>query len=153
LKLAGFYRDPFYLKAEQVVNILSQDRDILVQGRIDVLVFNPPFWVVVIEAKRQEVDPFNLGRSTKGNQTSYRRDAGSALGRVDPGPRPAAASLSRNSRARMGSAHCPGVFVGTRLENSLFFPNPNSLTAARSAVSSARVQKVYLDLRPVGLGP
>ena len=45
LKLAGFYRDPFYLKAEQVVNILSQDQDILVQGRIDV-------WVVVIEAKR-----------------------------------------------------------------------------------------------------
>jgi len=52
LKLAGFYRDPFYLKAEQVVNILSQDQDILIQGRIDVLVFNPPFWVVVIEAKR-----------------------------------------------------------------------------------------------------
>ena len=35
LKLAGFYRDPFYLKAEQVVNILSQDQDILIQGRID----------------------------------------------------------------------------------------------------------------------
>ena len=52
LKLAGFYRDPFYLKAEQVVNILSQDQDILIQGRIDILVFKPPFWVVVIEAKR-----------------------------------------------------------------------------------------------------
>jgi hypothetical protein len=56
LKLAGFYRAPFYLKAEQVVNILSQDQDILVQGRIDVLEFNPPqksgFWVVVIEARR-----------------------------------------------------------------------------------------------------
>jgi len=52
LKLAGFYRSPFYLKAEQVVNILSQDQDILIQGRIDVLVFKPPFWVVVIEAKR-----------------------------------------------------------------------------------------------------
>ncbi|BBC25717.1 type I restriction enzyme HsdR N-terminal domain-containing protein [Pseudanabaena sp. ABRG5-3] len=52
LKLAGFYRDPFYLKAEQVVNILSQDQDILIQGRIDILVFKPPFWIVVIEAKR-----------------------------------------------------------------------------------------------------
>ena len=52
LKLAGFYRAPFYLKAEQSVTILSQEEEIIIQGRIDVLVFKPPFWVVVIEAKR-----------------------------------------------------------------------------------------------------
>ena len=52
LKLAGFYRSPFYLKAEQSVSILSQEEAIVIQGRIDVLVFKPPFWVVVIEAKR-----------------------------------------------------------------------------------------------------
>jgi hypothetical protein len=52
LKLAGFYRSPFYLKAEQSVSILSQEEEIVIQGRIDVLVFKPPFWVVVIEAKR-----------------------------------------------------------------------------------------------------
>lgn len=52
LKLAGFYRSPFYLKAEQSISILSQEEAIVIQGRIDVLVFKPPFWVVVIEAKR-----------------------------------------------------------------------------------------------------
>lgn len=52
LKLAGFYRSPFYLKAEQSISILSQEEAIAIQGRIDVLVFKPPFWVVVIEAKR-----------------------------------------------------------------------------------------------------
>lgn len=52
LKLASFYRSPFYLKAEQSVSILSQEEEIVIQGRIDVLVFKPPFWVVVIEAKR-----------------------------------------------------------------------------------------------------
>ncbi len=52
LKLAGFYRAPFYLKAEQSVTILSQEENITIQGRINVLVFKPPFWVVVIEVKR-----------------------------------------------------------------------------------------------------
>ncbi len=51
LKLAGFYRAPFYLTAEKTVEIVSEDEGILVKGRLDLLVFTPEFWIVVIEAK------------------------------------------------------------------------------------------------------
>jgi len=37
LRLAGFYQPPFYIR-----------------GRIDILVLHPPFWVLVIEAKRAD---------------------------------------------------------------------------------------------------
>ncbi|NEQ99208.1 MAG: restriction endonuclease subunit R [Cyanothece sp. SIO2G6] len=52
LKLAGFYRAPFYLAAEQGISITSEDDGVIVQGRIDLLVFQPPFWVTVVEAKQ-----------------------------------------------------------------------------------------------------
>ena len=51
LKLAGFYRAPFYLTAEKEVEIVSEDEGILVRGRLDLLVFTPKFWILVIEAK------------------------------------------------------------------------------------------------------
>lgn len=51
LKLAGFYRAPFYLTAEKTVEIVSEDEGIIVKGRLDLLVFTPEFWIVVIEAK------------------------------------------------------------------------------------------------------
>ena len=51
LKLAGFYRAPFYLTGEKEVEIVSEDEGILVKGRLDLLVFTPQFWILVIEAK------------------------------------------------------------------------------------------------------
>ncbi|MBW4682888.1 MAG: restriction endonuclease subunit R [Microcoleus vaginatus WJT46-NPBG5] len=54
LKLAGFYRPPFYLTAEKEVRILSEDEGTLVTGRLDLLVFTPQFWILVIEAKRAQ---------------------------------------------------------------------------------------------------
>ena len=54
LRLAGFYRPPFYLAAEQEVRISSEDEGTIVRGRIDVLICQPQFWIVVIEAKRAE---------------------------------------------------------------------------------------------------
>lgn len=51
LKLAGFYRAPFYLTAEKEVEIVSEDEGILVRGHLDLLVFTPKFWILVIEAK------------------------------------------------------------------------------------------------------
>lgn len=52
LRLAGFYRSPFYLKAEEVVEIVSEDNGTVIRGRIDILVFKPQFWIVAIEAKK-----------------------------------------------------------------------------------------------------
>lgn len=51
LKLAGFYRAPFYLTGEKEVEVVSEDEGILVTGRLDLLVFTPAFWILVIEAK------------------------------------------------------------------------------------------------------
>lgn len=51
LKLAGFYRAPFYLTAEKEVEIVSEDEETIVKGRLDLLVFTPHFWILVIEAK------------------------------------------------------------------------------------------------------
>ena len=54
LKLSGFYRPPFYLAAEKEIEITSEDEGTIVRGKIDVLVFHPQFWVLVIEAKKAE---------------------------------------------------------------------------------------------------
>jgi hypothetical protein len=52
LRLAGFYRDPFYVLAEKKVELLSEDEDLLVRGQVDLLAFYPKIWVISIEAKR-----------------------------------------------------------------------------------------------------
>jgi hypothetical protein len=54
LKLAGFYRPPFYLSAEKEVQISSDDEGTIVTGRLDLLVFTPEFWILVIEAKKAQ---------------------------------------------------------------------------------------------------
>jgi hypothetical protein len=52
LDLAGFYLPPFYSQSEESVEILEEDEGILVKGKIDVLVLQDQFWVIVIESKR-----------------------------------------------------------------------------------------------------
>ncbi|WP_445626306.1 type I restriction endonuclease [Nostoc sp. DSM 114167] len=54
LRLAGFYQPPFYIASEEEVRISSEDEGTIIIGRIDILVFHPPFWVLVIEEKRAE---------------------------------------------------------------------------------------------------
>ena len=54
LRLAGFYQPPFYIASEQEVRISSEDEGTIIRGRIDILVFHPPLWVLVIEAKRAD---------------------------------------------------------------------------------------------------
>ncbi|MBW4511692.1 MAG: restriction endonuclease subunit R [Scytonematopsis contorta HA4267-MV1] len=54
LKLSGFYRPPFYLAAEKDIEITSEDEGTIVRGKIDVLIFQPQFWILVIEAKKAE---------------------------------------------------------------------------------------------------
>lgn len=51
LKFAGFYRAPFYMTGEKEVEIVSEDEGTFVKGRLDLLVFTPEFWILVIEAK------------------------------------------------------------------------------------------------------
>ena len=54
LDLAGFFLPPFYLSTEDEVQIVAQDEGVIVRGRIDVLVLQDQFWLLVIESKRAE---------------------------------------------------------------------------------------------------
>lgn len=54
LRLAGFFQPPFYLSAEKEVRITSEDEGTIVSGRLDLLVFTPQFWILLIEAKKAQ---------------------------------------------------------------------------------------------------
>ena len=58
LDLAGFYQFPFLVKAEVSTNIEVTDEAnaMAVQGRIDILVIQDSFWVLVIESKPARLD-------------------------------------------------------------------------------------------------
>ncbi len=57
LELAGFYDSPFKLWAEESVEIAIEAEEELLRGRIDFLVIQNQFWVVVVESKRAGFDP------------------------------------------------------------------------------------------------
>lgn len=53
LELAGFYDPPFRLRSEVSVRLEIEDRDKKVyQGRIDSLIVQENFWIILVEAKR-----------------------------------------------------------------------------------------------------
>jgi len=55
LQLAGFFLDPFWIRAESSVTISSEDDEVVVEGKIDVLVLKERLWVLVVESKRAEL--------------------------------------------------------------------------------------------------
>jgi len=52
LHLAGFYLPPFHIKSEQSIRVSAVDEDLIIEGKIDVLVLAEQLWVMVIESKR-----------------------------------------------------------------------------------------------------
>lgn len=52
LTIAGFYDPPFRVRAEESVQLVLNDGEEVLQGRIDVLVLLNRFWVVVLESKK-----------------------------------------------------------------------------------------------------
>ena len=52
LFIADFYLNPFYVKSEESVDIVTEDEGVIIKGRIDTLVLKDQFWVMVIESKR-----------------------------------------------------------------------------------------------------
>ncbi len=52
LYFAGFYLYPFHTKSEYSVKISNRDGEIIVEGKIDVLVLKEQFWIMVIESKQ-----------------------------------------------------------------------------------------------------
>ncbi len=52
LTLAGFYRMPFRISEEVPVQIAVREEEQIVRGRIDILVIQKQFWVLIIESKQ-----------------------------------------------------------------------------------------------------
>ncbi len=52
LFVGGFFLEPFYIRSEYSVELVTEDEGILVKGKIDALVLKEQFWVMVIESKR-----------------------------------------------------------------------------------------------------
>ena len=52
LALAGFYDPPFRVKAEEAVQLFLEDPEEILQGRLDVLMLQQQFWLVVLESKK-----------------------------------------------------------------------------------------------------
>ncbi|MGB3239150.1 MAG: type I restriction endonuclease, partial [Geitlerinemataceae cyanobacterium] len=52
LAIAGFYDPPFRVRAEESIRIAIDDGEEVLQGRMDVLVFQNQLWVVVLESKK-----------------------------------------------------------------------------------------------------
>ncbi len=52
LTAAGFYRMPFRITEEVPIQIALEETEKIVRGRIDVLVIQEQFWVLVIESKQ-----------------------------------------------------------------------------------------------------
>ncbi|MEH2255794.1 type I restriction endonuclease [Nostoc sp.] len=52
LGLAGFYDEPFYIRGEQSIELSAEDEGEIIRGRIDILVIQEQFWLLVIESKR-----------------------------------------------------------------------------------------------------
>jgi hypothetical protein len=52
LALCGFYDPPFHIKAESSIELVLNDGEEILRGRIDVLVLQNIFWVIVLESKK-----------------------------------------------------------------------------------------------------
>lgn len=54
LDLAGFYQEPFRIESETSIEVMAEDRQEMIRGRIDVLVLQQQLWVLVVESKRSD---------------------------------------------------------------------------------------------------
>lgn len=52
--LAGFNQRPLKISTEKQVEIVSDDEETIVKGKIDVLVLQEQLWILVIEAKKAQ---------------------------------------------------------------------------------------------------
>jgi hypothetical protein len=55
LDLGGFYAHPFTIKTEESIEITLEDEAQVIKGRIDILVIQAHFWLLVIESKRLKI--------------------------------------------------------------------------------------------------
>ncbi len=54
LHLARLLLPPFHIRTETSVSVTGSDKDISIEGRIDILILEQNVWILVIESKRAE---------------------------------------------------------------------------------------------------
>jgi hypothetical protein len=52
LFIGNFYLFPFQIKAEDSVEIITEEQDLIIKGRLDTLILKDQLWVMIIESKR-----------------------------------------------------------------------------------------------------
>lgn len=52
LLIGDFSLYPFHLRAEEPVEIITEDEEIVIKGKMDTLILKEQLWIMVIEAKR-----------------------------------------------------------------------------------------------------
>ncbi|MEM9218113.1 MAG: type I restriction endonuclease [Cyanobacteria bacterium P01_F01_bin.150] len=52
LFIGDFYLAPFHVRSEKAIELMIEDEDRIIQGKIDTLILKNKLWVMVIEAKR-----------------------------------------------------------------------------------------------------
>ncbi|MBE9062619.1 restriction endonuclease subunit R [cf. Phormidesmis sp. LEGE 11477] len=57
IDLSGLFLPPFYVSTEESINIEATDGELVIQGRIDILVLKEELWLLVIESKRTTFSP------------------------------------------------------------------------------------------------
>lgn len=55
LEIAGFYDPPFQMQSETAVELAIDDGEEILRGRIDVLIMQNQFWVLVVESKKTSI--------------------------------------------------------------------------------------------------
>ncbi|MBI4781683.1 MAG: type I restriction enzyme HsdR N-terminal domain-containing protein [Oscillatoriophycideae cyanobacterium NC_groundwater_1537_Pr4_S-0.65um_50_18] len=55
LELAGFYDPPFRLRSETAIELALNDGEEILRGRIDLLIMQNQFWVLVVESKKTSI--------------------------------------------------------------------------------------------------
>lgn len=55
LELAGFYDPPFRMRSETAIELVIHDGEEILRGRIDLLIMQNQFWVLVVESKKTSI--------------------------------------------------------------------------------------------------
>jgi Type I restriction enzyme R protein N terminus (HSDR_N) len=55
LELAGFYDPPFRMRSETAIELVLNDGEEILRGRIDLLIMQNQFWVLVVESKKTSI--------------------------------------------------------------------------------------------------
>jgi hypothetical protein len=55
LEIAGLYDPPFKLKSETAIELIISDGEEILRGRIDLLILQNQFWILVVESKKTTI--------------------------------------------------------------------------------------------------